>query len=383
MREVKVGIIGTGFIGPVHIEALRRLGFVKIEALAEANEELAKEKAAEFNISKYYGDYRELLADEEIEVIHNCTPNFLHYQINKEAIKAGKHVVSEKPLSMTSVESQELLELARENNVYHAVNFNYRQYPVVQEIRNRIKQKDMGDDIYLIRGYYIQDWLLYDTDYNWRVEKKKGGSSRAVADIGSHWCDLAQHLSGQKIVEVYAHLKTVLPVRKKPRRDIETFKNKEEENIDYEEIKVDTEDYATVLLKFANGAVGSFTVSQVSAGHKNDLFIEINGTKKSYSWSQEKANELVIGYRDKPNEVLVKDPALLCRDALDYAYYPGGHVEGWSEGVKNMLNSFYRCLLEKGDPENYSFATFADGHYENRLVEAILESTEKDRWVKV
>jgi len=382
MREIKVGIIGSGFIGPVHIEALRRLGFIKIKALAEANEDLAKTKAEEFNIDKYYGDYRELLADEEIEVIHNCTPNFLHFKVNKEAIKAGKHVISEKPLSMTTQESQELVELAGKYGVYNAVNFNYRMYPMAQEIRNRVNQKDIGD-IYLIHGYYLQDWLLFDTDYNWRVEKEKGGNSRAVADIGSHWCDLAQHLSGQKIVEVYAYLKTMLPVREKPRRDIETFKNKEEKNIDYEEIKVDTEDYAAVLLKFTNGAVGSFTVSQVSAGHKNDLFIEISGTKKSYSWSQEKANELVIGYRDKPNEVLVKDPALLCGDALDYAYYPSGHIEGWSEGIKNMFNSFYRCLLEKGDPENYSFATFADGHYENRLVEAILESAEKGIWVKV
>lgn len=383
MKEIKVGIIGTGFMGPVHIEALRRLGFVKIVALAEANKELAKEKAAKFNISKYYGDYREVLADKDIEVVHNCTPNFLHYQINKEAIQAGKHIVSEKPLSMTTEESEELLKLARKNRIYHAVDFNYRQYPIVQEIRNRIKQKDMGEDIYLIRGHYIQDWLLYDTDYNWRVEKKKGGSSRAVADIGSHWCDLVQYLSGQKIVEVYAHLKIILPVRKKPKGDVETFKNKEEENIDYKEIKVDTEDYATVLLKFTNGAVGSFTVSQVSAGHKNDLFIEIDGTKKSYSWSQEEANELVIGYRDKPNEVLVKDPALLCRDASDYTYYPGGHIEGWSESIKNTFNSFYKCLLEKGDPKNYTFATFADGHYENRLVEVILESAEKKRWLKI
>ena len=316
MRQIKIGIIGTGFIGNAHIEAIRRLGFVKIEAIVEENEELAKRKAKELNVEKYYCDYRELLKNEEIEVVHNCTPNHVHFQINKEAIKAKKNVISEKPLCMTSEEAEELVSLAKEFNVYCAVNYNYRQYPIVQQIKNDIKNGKLGK-IHTVYGYYLQDWLLYDTDYNWRIDEKIGGKSRAIADIGSHWCDLAQYVTGLKIKEVFANLKTVYPIRKKSNGAVETFSNNND--MDYDEIKINTEDCGTVLLRFEDGTIGNFIVSQVSAGHKNDLFIEVSGTSNSYSWHQEKANELNIGHRDKANELLVKDPSLLDKESSKYA----------------------------------------------------------------
>jgi len=382
MRQIKVGIIGTGFIGAAHIEALRRLGFVKIEAIVEENEELARQKAQELNVEKYYCNYKELLNDKEIEVVHNCTPNFLHFEINKEALKAGKNVISEKPLSLTYAEAKELVELSKKHNAYNAVNFNYRQYPIVQEMRNNIEEGKLGN-INIIFGHYLQDWLLYDTDYNWRIDSEKGGKSRAVADIGSHWCDLAQYVSGLKVKEVFANIKTVYPVRKKPKNRVETFINKMESAVDYDEINVDTEDCATILLRFENGAVGNLIVSQVSAGHKNDLFIEVNGSNKSMSWYQEKANELFVGYRDKANEILLKDPALMSKDSLSYSYLPGGHIEGWSEGMKNMFRNFYTCVLQRGDAKDYSFATFEDGMEEMKIVEAILESSKQEKWIKI
>ena len=225
--------------------------------------------------------------------------------------------------------------------------------------------------------------MLYDTDYNWRIDEKIGGKSRAIADIGSHWCDLSQYITGLKIKEVFANLKTVHPIRKKPNGAVETFSNNTEKAMNYDEIKINTEDCGTVLLRFEDGTIGNFIVSQVSAGHKNDLFIEVSGTSNSYSWHQENANELNIGHRDKANEVLVKDPSLLDKESSKYAYYPGGHVEGWSEGVKNMFRNFYTCVLESGNPSDYSFATFEDGVAEMKIIEAILESSKQEKWIKL
>jgi len=380
VRQIKVGVIGTGFIGNVHIEAIRRLGFLKIEAIVEENEELAKKKAKELNIKNYYCDYKKLLENEEIEVVHNCTPNHVHFQINKDAIKAKKHIISEKPLCMAYEEAKELTRLANEANVYCAVNYNYRQYPMVQKMKNDVNSGKLGK-IHVIHGYYLQDWLLYDTDYNWRIEEKTGGKSRAIADIGSHWCDLAQYVTGKKIKEVFANLKTVYPVRKKPNSRVETFSGSKA--VDYEEIRINTEDCGTVLLRFEDGAIGSFLVSQVSAGHKNDLFIEVDGSSNSYAWHQEKANELNIGHRERANEVLIKDPSLLDKEIAQYAYYPGGHIEGWSEGIKNTFRNFYTCLLEKGDSKDYSFATFEDGAEEMKIIEAILESFKQEKWIRI
>ncbi|MDQ0217410.1 Gfo/Idh/MocA family oxidoreductase [Peribacillus cavernae] len=384
MEKIKVGVIGTGFIGPTHIEAMRRLGFVEVVGLAETSQEAAEKKAAELGIPKAYGDYREMLRDSEIQVVHNCTPNHLHFGINKEIILAGKHVVSEKPLAMSSKESAELLALAKEHKVVHGVNFNYRQFPIVKQLAEMIKNDELGK-VNLVHGSYLQDWLLYDTDFNWRLAPEVGGKSRAIADIGSHWCDTVQYVTGKRIVEVFADLATVIPVRKKPKHNGATFGAEKAEDEIYEEVPINTEDYASVLVRFDDGSRGVFTVSQVSAGRKNRLSFEIDGSKHSASWNQEEPAQLWIGHRDKPNEVLQADPALFLPGAKSSIHHPGGHNEGWPDALKNMMLNFYTFIREGKDPlqDKANFATFEDGHISMAITDAVLESHEEQRWVKV
>jgi predicted dehydrogenase len=384
MRTIKVGIIGTGFIGPAHVEALRRLGSVDVVGLAESNPELAEQKAKLLGIPQAYGDYKDLLKDSRIETIHNCTPNFVHFKINKDVIAAGKHLVSEKPLAMNSKQSAELVRLAKKAGVLNGINFNYRFYPLIQHARALIADKKAGD-VRLVHGSYLQDWLLFDTDYNWRLEPAVGGKSRAVADIGSHWCDLIQHVTGLRIVEVMADLSTVIPVRKKPKTTIETFAGKALKPSDYDHMKIATEDYASVLFRFDNGARGVFTVSQVSPGRKNRLYFEIDGSYHSMVWDQEKPEEMWMGYRDRPNELMVKDPSLLHPQAKPYAHYPGGHPEGYPDGPKNFFRNFYQWVAEGKVPAKgqADFATFEDGHCEILICEAILKSAKQKKWVKV
>ena len=384
MEKIKIGIIGTGFIGPTHIEAIRRLGFVEVAGLAETSQEMAEKKAAELGIPKAFGDYREMLKDSEIQVVHNCTPNHLHFAINKEIILAGKHVVSEKPLAMNSDESAELLELAEKQGVIHAVNFNYRQHASVQNLKAKITEGELGK-VNLVHGSYLQDWLLYETDYNWRLAPEVGGKSRAVADIGSHWCDTVQFVTGKRIVEVFADLATVVPVRKKPAGNVATFGAQTAEDMQYEDVPINTEDYASVLVRFEDGARGVFTVSQVSAGRKNRLSFEINGSQASIFWNQEEPEKLWIGHRDKANEVLLADPALFSPEARSAIHHPGGHNEGWPDALKNMMLNFYSFVRDgkslKTDKSN--FATFADGHLSMCITDAILESNQQQKWVKV
>jgi predicted dehydrogenase len=384
MKKIKVGVIGTGFIGPTHIEAVRRLGFVEVAGLAASSFEKAKETAAELGIAKAYRDYREMLEDPEIEVVHNCTPNHLHFSINKEIILAGKHVLSEKPLAMNSHESAELLELAKKHGVVHGVNFNYRQMGSVQNLEKMVAGGEFGH-INLVHGSYLQDWLLFETDYNWRLAPEMGGKTRAVADIGSHWCDTVQYVTGKRIVEVFADMATVLPVRKKPLANVSTFGAQSEDEISYEDVEIKTEDHASVLVRFDDGSKGVFTVSQVSAGRKNRLSFEIDGSKSSASWNQEEPEKLWIGHRDKPNELLLADPSLFRPEAKSSIHHPGGHNEGWPEGLKNMMFNFYSFIRDGKDlkVDKPNFATFEAGHLSMCITDAILESHEQQKWVKV
>ncbi|OMP66179.1 Gfo/Idh/MocA family protein [Domibacillus epiphyticus] len=384
MEKIKVGIIGTGFIGPTHIEAIRRLGFVEVVALAQSNQEAAEQKAAELGIPKAYGDYRDMLQDSDIQVVHNCTPNHLHFEMNKEIIAAGKHVLSEKPLATSREESAELLALAREHKVVHGVNFNYRQFPIVKQLETMIKSGELGK-INLVHGSYLQDWLLFDTDFNWRLAPEAGGKSRAVADIGSHWCDTVQYVTGKRIVEVFADLATVIPVRKKSASNASTFTEQKGQEEAYESVPINTEDYASVLVRFEDGTKGVFTVSQVSAGRKNRLSFEINGSERSAFWNQEEPEKLWIGHRDRPNEILLADPALFSSEARLSIHHPGGHNEGWPDGLKNGMLHFYTFIRDGKDPlrDQVNFATFLDGHISMCITDAILESHEQQKWVKV
>src|SRR5438552_7226768 len=253
MKTVKAGIIGTGFIGPAHVGAARRLGFVEMLGLCEANEELAKSKADKLNIPKAYSSVREFLADKEIEVVHNCTPNHLHFEISKQIIAAGKHIISEKPLAMTTTESKELVKLAAKAGIVNAIDFNYRYYPLVQEAKDMVAKGKLGD-VFHANGTYTQDWLYLQTDWNWRLVPEFSGESRAVADVGSHWCDCIQFISGHNITKVLAYLRTIHKTRMKPKKEVETYSGKLLQATDYEPVKINTEDYATVLFELDNGA---------------------------------------------------------------------------------------------------------------------------------
>ncbi len=385
MQTLKAAVIGAGFIGPAHIEALRRIDAVEVVAVASNNVEQAEKVAQKYTLAKAYHSWEDCVNDDSIDVIHNCTPNNLHFEINKAVLEKGKHIVSEKPLTLTSDESAELVKLADAKKVVNAINFNYRFYPLIQEARSIVHEGDFGR-LYMIHGQYLQDWMYYDTDYNWRLESKISGTSRAVADIGSHWCDLVQFVTGAKISKVCANLFTVHEKRKKPKTSVATFQGKEiDAPMEYEEIQVDTEDGGSILLQFDNGAHGVFSVSQVSAGRKNYEWFEVNGSKKSVQWNQEEPNSLWIGHRDKPNEVVIKDPALMSDSNRKYTHYPGGHPEGYPDCLKNLFMNVYDFIRQGKDPvkDEIDFPTFEDGHTEIKIVEAILKSHEKQQWVEI
>ena len=377
---IQAAIIGTGFIGPAHVEAVRRLGTVDIVAVAERSQDLAEAKAKELSIPTAYGDYHELLANSAIEVVHNCTPNHIHFEVNKAILAAGKHVISEKPLAMNSGESRELVRLAKESGLVNAINFNYRFMPLVQQARLMCQKGDIGR-VFALHGSYLQDWLLEETDWNWRLVPELSGTSRAIADIGSHWCDIVQFITGLKIKRVMADLVTIHPVRKRPKVEVETYSGKIIKPEDLEDVEIGTEDYASVLLEFDNGAHGVMTVNQCAAGRKNRLSFEIDGSKAALSWDQERPNELWIGRRSGPNEVMLKDASLMYPEAREYAHYPGGHNEAWPDGPKNLFRNVYGYIA--GTRSGGDFSTFEDGHNEIAICEAMLASSQQKRWVDV
>jgi len=377
----RVGVIGTGFIGPAHIEALRRLG-ISVAAIAGHGAERTAEKARQLHIPQSYGSAEQMLADQSINVVHITSPNHLHFPHAKAALLAGKHVVCEKPLAMNTTESGELVKLAKERNLVNAVNFNIRYYPLSHHARAMVKNGELGD-VFIVHGAYLQDWLLLPTDWNWRLEPELGGEMRAVADIGSHWIDLTTFITGLSVESVLADFGTFLTTRQKPTRPVETFGSKLETGMTYVEQPISTEDCASVLIRYVGGARGVMTVSQVSAGRKNRLFYEINGSQSSIAWDGEHPNELWIGHRDRANEILLKDPALLAPEARQYASYPGGHAEGFPDTFKQLYRAVYG-YLDAGDMAALpDFPTFEDGHRSLRVGEAILRSAREGRRVEV
>jgi predicted dehydrogenase len=380
-QSIGVGVAGTGFIGPAHVEALRRNG-IRVLGLAENTTEKAQEKAAELNIPRIYGSLEKLLADPDIDVVHLATPNYLHHPHARAALLAGKHVVCEKPLAMNAVESGELVRLAAEKKLVNAVNFNIRMYPMSQQARSMVQSGEIGN-LFIVQGSYLQDWLLFPTDWNWRLEPSQGGTLRAVGDIGSHWLDLLTFITGLRVEEVYADFKTFYPVRKKPAKPVETFTGKILQPTDLIDQPVSTEDYATVILHYENGVRGVLTVSQVSSGRKNRLFYEINGSRSSLGWDSERPNEMWVGHRTEPNQILMKDPSLLAPEARAVTSYPGGHNEGFPDTFKQLYNKVYSYILAGDYDKTPDFPTFADGHYEMQLCEAIERSAREKTWVKI
>jgi predicted dehydrogenase len=385
LKRIGMGIVGAGFVGPHHVDAVRRLGYVDVVAIAGSSEASARKKADSLNIERAYGSYEALLDDPDVQVVHNATPNYLHYPVNAAVLARGKHIVSDKPLAMTAAESRQLLDQAKQAGVVHAVTFNYRGNPLVQQARVSIARGDIGRPQFLV-GHYLQDWLLKDTDYSWRLEPDKGGSSSALGDIGSHWCDLAQHVSGLRITHVLGDITTVIPTRKRPKGSREAFQAASGDD-PFDLVEIEVEDLASVLLRFDNGAKGAFSVGQVCAGHKNDVVLEVCGSTSSLRWNQEQQNDLWIGHRDKANENLQKDPSLLDPEAARYAHLPGGHQEAWADAFCNLMRDIYGFIAEgrsPDDPHPPAFATFEDGYRANCIVEAILESAKDgSRWTEV
>lgn len=341
MKPIKTAIFGTGFIGRVHLDALRRLEGVEIAAIADPNIEVARHLGENFNIPAITADYREILRDSSINAVHICTPNALHFAMAKDALEAGKHVACEKPLATSVEEARQLVELAARKGLRNCVCHNLRYYPMVQQLRRMREAGELGE-ILSVQGAYSQDWLLYETDWNWRIDSKVGGTSRAMADVGSHWFDIAEHVTGLRVTSLVADLQRFHTTRKQPKGPIETFANKLLGPEDFIERVVDTEDYGAVVFHMGERTRGSVVCTQAAAGRKNRLAIEVYGTKASAAWDQERPNELWIGRRDEGNQVILKDPSLLKPEARGYADLPGGHAEGYDDTTKQMMRRLLR-----------------------------------------
>jgi predicted dehydrogenase len=361
---MRAAVVGTGFMGRVHLEALRRLDSVEPVVVSPRSA----------------ADFKEALADPAIKAMHICTPNALHKSMALAALEAGKHVLCEKPLAVSTDEARQMVELARAKNLRNCTCQNLRFYPMVQQMRRMREAGELGE-ILVVQGTYSQDWLLYDTDWNWRIDSKESGPSRALADIGSHWCDMAEHLTGQRITRLCADLQTFHQTRKRPKGSIETFAGKTLTPSDCDTVAIDTEDFASVILRMGDRTRGAFTASQVSAGRKNGLSIEIYGAKSSVAWNQERPDELWIGHRNSPNQLIVKDPSLLSEGARAYADLPGGHSEGYDDTFKQIFRRFYDSIARPETQPDYP--QFTDGLRQLKILEAELASHHRQGWMDV
>lgn len=362
---IRTAIVGMGFIGMAHLEALRRIPHIEIAALCDARTDLQK-LCVNYGIPRAFSDYRQMMDEMELEAVHICTPNHTHYEIAKYALEHGIHVLCEKPFTMTVQQAEELTELALQKGLKGTVNFHNRCWPMTVQMHSMAAGGKLGK-IITIHGSYLQDWLLFPTDFSWRLQSKAVGKMRAVGDIGSHWLDLAEFTSCQKIRRVFSRLSTVYPTRYRA------------ESAD--ELAIDTEDCAAILLEFENGAIGSLNVSQMFAGAKNKLSLCIGGCRQSLQWDSERSNDLLIGHRDVPNESLTKDPSLLFPEASSISSYPGGHVEGFPDAFKQCFIQFYSSIM--GDGKDCCIADFQDGLHSMRVCEAIWNSSQSERWVEI
>jgi predicted dehydrogenase len=361
---MKTAIIGSGFMGRVHLEAIRRLG--SVEPLAIRGRDAAA--------------IQTVLNDPTVNAIHICTPNNSHFEVAKAALEAGKHVLCEKPLAISVEEAEALVALARDRNLRNCTCHNLRYYPMVQHMRRMREDGDLGE-ILVVQGTYSQDWLLYDTDWNWRIDSKAGGPSRVMADIGSHWCDMAEHITGQRITALCADLQTFHETRKRPKSEVETFAGKNLALQDYDAVPIDTEDFGSVIFRMGARTRGAYTASQVSAGRKNCLSIEVYGSKMSAAWNQERPDELWIGNRNTNNQIIVKDPALLKERARRYADLPGGHSEGYDDTFKQVFRAFYRSI--DNPTAEIEYPQFSDGLRQLRILKAEQASHRQRAWVEV
>jgi predicted dehydrogenase len=380
---ITAAVVGTGFIGPVHAEALQRIG-VRVKGILGSTPAKSAAAAQQLRLQTGYASFEDILNDNEVGVVHLTSPNKLHLPQARAALNAGKHVVCEKPLAMNAKETAELVKLSkRKTNLVAAVNYNIRFYPMALQARELVRSGEIGE-VYTLRGAYLQDWLLYDTDWNWRLVPKEGGALRAIGDIGTHWMDLLGYVTGLKVKSLLADLATFVKVRRKPKQAVATFKSKEQSGpIEYSNVKIATDDWGAVLFEYANGARGTLNVSQVNAGRKNQLTFEIAGSKGAVAWDSERPNELWLGNRKSGNTHLLKDPSLLSDAARAYTSFPGGHNEGFPDTFKQLYRAVYGYIAAGDFAQPKPFPTFEDGHYEVVLCDAILKSHQARKWVKI
>ena len=380
MSRIRTAVIGTGFMGRVHLEALRRVENVDVVEIAASSPDKAKAGAAGYGVLNATGDYRDILADPSIDAVHITTPNVSHFPIAKAAFEAGKHVLCEKPLAMNVAEARILTELQAAAKLRGGLCHNLRYYPMVQQIRRMREAGELGD-ILVVQGTYSQDWMLYQTDWNWRVDPAVSGPSRVMADIGSHLFDMAEYLTGLRVSAVCSDLQIFWPTRKQPKGGGESFSGKLGATAEAVDTKVVTEDFGATLFRMGQRARGTMTASQVSAGRKNGLVMEIYGTKAGVTWRQEAPEELWIGHRDAPNQILLKDPSLLNEKARAWADYPGGHAEGYPDTFKQLFRRFYASIADPAMTPDYP--QMADGLRQMTILAAELESSRNQAWVEV
>ena len=379
MKPIRTAIVGTGFMGRVHLEAVRRTEGVEVAAIVGRTEDAAQRLGAGFGVPLMKADYREVLRDRTIDEVHVCTHNAQHYSKTKDALETGNHVLCEKPITTAVREAEELVSLAAKQGLRNCVCHNLRYYPMVQQMRQLREAGELGE-ILVVQGTYSQDWLLYDTDWNWRADSKVSGPSRCMADIGSHWFDLAEHLTGLRVTSLCADLQTFHRTRKRPKHSVETFANKLMGPEDYIETPVDTEDFGAVIFRMGTRTRGCMSASQVSAGRKNGFRMEIYGSRSSVAWNQERPDELWVGHRDSGNAVFVKDPSLLLPGARSFADLPGGHSEGYDDTFKQVFRRFYASIGSSGTAE---YPQFVDGLRQLKILDAVLESHRARKWVDV
>lgn len=381
MHGTRAAVVGTGFIGMAHVEALRRCG-IAVAGVVGSSPERARPKADAAGIDRVYGSFDELLSDPDVDVVHVTTPNDVHAEQASRALTAGKHVVCEKPLGLTSSQTADLVSQAEASGLVHAVCLNIRFYPLAHQMRALIRDGAIGSPRF-VTGSYLQDWLLRDTDWNWRLEPERAGELRAVADIGSHWLDLAQFVTGTRITEVMADLHTFVPVRRRPEGPVETFAATDPADASLVEEVMSSDDAAGVLLRFEDGARGTLSISQTAAGRKNLVSIEVDGSERATAWCSEDPDHLWIGHRGRANESLARDPGLLASGAAAISQYPGGHVEGYPDTFRGLFARIYADIGTGVPSPSPDYPTFADGHDVLLVTEAVARSSRERRWVAV
>lgn len=375
---IQAVVVGTGFIGVAHVEALRRLG-IHVRGVVGSTPERARVKAEAAGLGPVYESHEEMLADPEVRAVHVTSPNSAHHAQVLAALAAGKHVICEKPLGMTSAETADMVAAAGAAGLVNAVCFNTRFYGISRRARALVAAGEIGR-VLRVTGSYLQDWLLLPTDWNWRLDPAVSGESRAMADIGSHWLDLASFVSGLRVEAVLADLHTAVPVRRRPLGEVETFAAAGGDVATVEQV-IHNEDAAAVLLRYAGGARGVMHVSQVNAGRKNESSWEIAGSAGALAWNSQAPDELWIGRRGAPNGRVYREPGADGDGPV--SDYPPGHVEGFPDTFKHLFRAAYADIAAGGPGAAPPYATFADGHRAVRLTEAILASARTEQWTTV